>query len=224
MNGKTVRVFKIPYCVISSQNCCETGAPPMYTSTSELYSLIACVISFMLSIVVVKRALKPTMHFPRFLTESKNFSGPASTPRSTISHPSPRIIIFTMFLPISCISPFTVPRIRVPLGFTCPDSKKGRRCSIAAFIAFAEISRLGTNTFPSENFSPILFIPSINATFNTSSGEMPCSSASFVSLRDAPFSPFNSSGYGEFISTFLFLCKGQFLIKYRSLVNPNLFI
>ena len=44
-------------------------------------------------------------------------STPHSTPRSMTSRPQPSIIIFTRFLPMSCMSPFTVTKADPANGF-----------------------------------------------------------------------------------------------------------
>ena len=48
-------------------------------------------------------------------------------PMSTTSKPAPSIIMDTRFLPISWISPLTVPMTIFPIGFTPVSASSGRR-------------------------------------------------------------------------------------------------
>ena len=93
------------------------GAPPTMiftlprmpaSSASSTTRRISC-------IVVVssdEQAMMP--HCCAFAASIKR-SGATSTPRSTTSSPLPSNMIFTRFLPMSCMSPRTVPRQTRPI-------------------------------------------------------------------------------------------------------------
>jgi len=62
-----------------------------------------------IGMVVVKNAEKPTTSGLCSSTAATNFSGGVLTPRSKTSNPAPSSMITHRFLPMSWMSPFTVP-------------------------------------------------------------------------------------------------------------------
>ena len=104
---------------------------------------------------------------------STNFSGATSTPRSTTSMPLPSIMIFTRFLPMSCISPRTVPMQARP-SFSVPlPAMRGRSSSRAACIHRAAISISGTKAIPAEKSTPSRSMPRISPPDRMSAAAMP---------------------------------------------------
>ena len=73
----------------------------------------------------------------------------------------------TMFLPMSCTSPFTVAMTILPLARESPDcafsaSMNGTRCATACFITRADFTTCGRNILPAPKRSPTTFMPSIS--------------------------------------------------------------
>ena len=86
----------------------------------------------------------------------------------------------TMFLPMSCTSPFTVAIKILPLAFafSTPDrrfssSMNGIKCATACFITRADFTTCGRNILPAPNKSPTTFMPSINGPSITLIGRPP---------------------------------------------------
>ena len=101
-------------------------------------------------------------------------------PRSTTSNPLQRSNIATMFLPMSCTSPFTVARITFGEWFTsvslvCEADMKGARMSTACCIASALRTTCGRNIRPAPKSSPTTPIPFISDFSTMSSGRSPAS-------------------------------------------------
>ena len=93
----------------------------------------------------------------------------------------------TMFLPMSCTSPFTVAKSTFP-AFAEPEacfsaSIAGCKIATAFFIVRAVFTTCGRNIFPAPNRLPTLFIPLINGPSMISTAwaycvKAPCKSAS----------------------------------------------
>ena len=89
-------------------------------------------------------------------------------PRLTTLKPAPSIIIATRFLPMSWMSPLTVPMTIVPICGAPVSASSGRRISMPAFIALAAISTSGTNSTPSRKSAPTTSMPATRTFVSTS--------------------------------------------------------
>ena len=113
---------------------------------------VACSVwmtTFMYGMVVVSSADMPRMSGLWSSSAAMNFSASVLIPRSTTSKPAPSSIIPTRFLPMSWMSPLTVPMTTLPTGSAPVSARSGRRIAIPAFIAFAASRTSGTNRIPS---------------------------------------------------------------------------
>ena len=88
-----------------------------------------------------------------------NLSASVLMPRSMTSKPAPSSIIPTRFLPMSWMSPLTVPMTTLPTGSAPVSARSGRRIAMPAFIAFAARRTSGTNRIPSRKSMPTIFMP-----------------------------------------------------------------
>ncbi|NKA88718.1 hypothetical protein GO305_02357 [Ralstonia solanacearum] len=88
----------------------------------------------------------------------------------------------TMFLPMSCTSPFTVAMTILPRERTSPpaaaicrfsSSMNGIRWATACFITRADFTTCGRNILPAPNRSPTMFMPSISGPSITWIGRPP---------------------------------------------------
>ncbi|MDT4835182.1 hypothetical protein FQZ97_688380 [compost metagenome] len=88
----------------------------------------------------------------------------------------------TMFLPMSCTSPFTVAMMILPLVRTSrpaasswrfSSSMYGMRWATADFITRADFTTCGRNILPWPNRSPTMFMPSMSGPSITCSGRPP---------------------------------------------------
>ena len=77
-------------------------------------SVMASTVLFVDSMATVSRPLIPTISGACSLMASTNLWGGTSTPRSTMSKPSASRSATTMFFPMSCTSPSTVPMTILP--------------------------------------------------------------------------------------------------------------
>ena len=144
---------------------------------------------------------------PETPTRSHSFSRAVSrirsagtmTPRSMTSKPLHCRTTPTMFLPMSCTSPFAVARTIRPARPANPPgpgaagpgaaaspagdsaSSHGVRCATAFFITRADLTTWGRNIRPAPNRSPTTFIPAISGPSMTSSGRAAARRASSVS-------------------------------------------
>ena len=66
----------------------------------------------------------------------------------------PSHIMPTKFLPMSCRSPFTVPKRTLPIIWTPASASSGLRMSMDSCMALAERSTSGTNILPALNSTP----------------------------------------------------------------------
>ncbi len=89
---------------------------------------------------------------------------------SITSNPAPSIIIATRFLPMSWMSPLTVPMTILPIGSAPVSASNGRRISMPPFMAFADSSTSGTKRIPSRKSMPTIRMPSTSASARTRSG------------------------------------------------------
>ena len=120
---------------------------------------------------MVRSADMPRMSGLCSSSAAMNLSASVLTPRSTTSKPAPSSIIPTRFLPMSWMSPLTVPMTTLPIGWTPVSTSSGRRIAIPAFIALAARSTSGTNRMPSRKSIPTIRMPSTSAVFSTCSGD-----------------------------------------------------
>ena len=89
-------------------------------------------------------------------------------PRLITSKPAPSIIIETRFLPMSWMSPLTVPITMVPTRGAPLSISSGLRIAMPAFMALAASSTSGTNRMPSRKSMPTMRMPSTSALVSTS--------------------------------------------------------
>ena len=136
--------------------------------------------TFMYGMVVVSSADMPTMSGLCSSIASRKFSTGLLMPMLCTSNPAPSSIMLTRFLPISWISPFTVPITTVPIVSAPVSANRGRRIAIPPFIALADIRTSGTNKIPSRKSMPTIRIPSTKASASSLSGAQPRSSSMFV--------------------------------------------
>ena len=97
------------------------------------------------------------------------------TPKSIISKLLQAKTTPTIFLPISCTSPFTVAMIILPLELltllgSFSASIKGNKWATDFFITRADLMTCGKNIFPAPNRSPTIFMPRIRICSMTSKG------------------------------------------------------
>ena len=106
--------------------------------------------------VVVRRAETPTMSAPTSAALSAKRSGGTSTPRSWTSKPAAPSIVATRFVPISWMSPLTVPITTRPRTWRSVARAfiSGSRTAKADFIARAASIMSGRNISPQLNCSP----------------------------------------------------------------------
>ena len=109
---------------------------------------------------------------------STNCSAVTSTPRSTTSSPLPSIMILTRFLPMSCISPRTVPRQTRPIVSLLSPVMYGLSSSVAAAMQRAAMSISGTKARLAEKSSPRMVMPRTRPSVRISCAPCPLSSAS----------------------------------------------
>ena len=151
---------------------------------------MASMVALMAGMVVVRSAEQHTMSVSscscRKLT---NCSGATSTPRSATSKPLDSIIMRTRFLPMSCMSPFTVPMTALPSGSAPASARWGFSTSVPAAMARAATSISGTNTSPALNLSPITPMAGTSAPFRMASGSTPSASACSTSGATSFFFP-----------------------------------
>src|SRR6516162_2560694 len=110
-------------------------------------------------------------------------------PRSITSKPAPSSIIDTRFLPMSWMSPLTVPITILPIGGTPVSASRGRRISMPPFMAFAASSTSGTKRMPSRKSMPTMRIPSTSASFSVFSAFQPRSRNMCVASSTSTLSP-----------------------------------
>ena len=127
------------------------------------------------------------------------FSAGTITPRFTTSKLLHWSTTATMFLPMSCTSPFTVASTILPLAFaTSPvrrfsSSMNGMRCATASFMTRADLTTCGRNILPAPKRSPTTFMPSISGPSITWIGRANCVRASSVSSTIQRLTPFTSA-------------------------------
>src|ERR1035437_8218307 len=130
-----------------------TGAPPTSTFTRVLRpaAFRASVVVFMACVVTVSRGDMQTNCGSYSSTAVTNLSGATSLPRSTTSNPLPSSMEATMFLPMSCRSPLSVPIITLVDIFSPVLANRGRSSSIALFMARPASSSSGTKYSSASN-------------------------------------------------------------------------
>ena len=94
------------------------------------------------------------------------------TPKSITSKLLHCITTLTMFLPMSCTSPFTVAITTLPLlePFCLVALINGSKYATDCFITRADFTTCGRNILPSPNKSPTTSMPAINGPSITSNG------------------------------------------------------
>ena len=135
-------------------------------------------IFFISGMVVVSRADNPTISGFNSATLLTNSSVLMLIPKSVTSNPTPRNMVTTIFLPISCKSPRTVPTISLPLTSFFSFARNGSRTLSASFMARAESKTSGMKTSPVLNFPPITSMVASMPRFKISLGLKPLSSIS----------------------------------------------
>ena len=126
--------------------------------------------TFMYGIVVVSSADMPRMSGLCCSSAAMNLSASVLMPRSKTSKPAPSSIIPTRFLPMSWMSPLTVPMTTLPIGSAPVSARSGRRIAMPAFIALAARRTSGTNRMPSRKSMPTIFMPATSASSRTRVG------------------------------------------------------
>ena len=147
----------------------------MYLSRMP-FSFIVSTTTFMYGIVVVSSADIPRMSGLCSSSAARYLLTSVLIPRSTTSKPAPSIIIATKFLPMSWMSPLTVPITTFPTDSAPVSARRGRKIAIPPFIAFAESRTSGTNKIPSRKSMPTILMPSTSASCKTFVGVQPRSS------------------------------------------------
>ncbi len=131
----------------------------------------------------------PRMSGLCFSSASRYFSTGLLMPRSITSNPAPSSIMDTRFLPMSWMSPLTVPITILPMGSTPVSASSGRRISIPAFMALAASSTSGTNRMPSRKSTPTMRMPSTSASLSTRSADQPRFRNRWVASSTSSFRP-----------------------------------
>ncbi len=137
------------------------------------------------------------------LAVSRIFAAGTITPRSITSKLLHWSTTPTMFLPISCTSPFTVASTTLPaLDLLLPPafsaSMNGIRCATACFMTRADFTTCGRNILPEPNRSPTTFMPSISGPSITCKGRSAASRASSVSASMNSVMPCTSACASRF--------------------------
>ena len=122
---------------------------------------------------LLDRAAHDAMHNYPGLDVSLASSTSVLMPRSMTSKPAPSSIMPTRFLPMSWMSPLTVPMTTLPTGRAPVSARSGRRMPIPAFMALADSSTSGTNRIPSRKSMPTMRMPSTRASSRTFDGPQP---------------------------------------------------
>jgi len=136
------------------------GAPPIMILALGFLARTFSMTTGMPIIVVVIIALIHTMSASVSRYLSTNWSSGTSRPRSCTVNPATSNIILTRFLPMSWMSPSTVPMTTVPLIiFSASILMCGRRRLRPPYSASAHISTSGTKYSPLAKYSPTTSIP-----------------------------------------------------------------
>ena len=143
----------------------------------------------MYGIVVVSSADIPRMSGRCSSSASRYFSTGLLIPMSMTSKPAPSSIIPTRFLPMSWMSPLTVPITILPIDSAPVSASSGRRIAMPPFIEFAAISTSGTNRIPSRKSTPTMRMPSTSASSSTREGVQPRPSSRCVPSSISSFMP-----------------------------------
>ena len=164
---------------ISSQKLWLMGAPPtkIFTRSRMPFSSASATTRRISCMVVVSRDEQAMMPQLSRCAVSTNCSGVTSTPRSTTSTPLPSSMIFTRFLPMSCMSPRTVPMQARPTVRPASPVISGFSSASAAVMQRAAMSISGTKARLAEKSSPSRFMPCISPPDRMSCGATPCASA-----------------------------------------------
>ena len=145
--------------------------------------------TFMYPMVVVSKADMPRMSGWCSSRAPRNSSTSVLMPRSNTSKPAPSSIMATRFLPMSWMSPFTVPITTDPTGSAPVSASSGRRMAMPAFMALAASSTSGTNRMPSRKSMPTMRMPSTRASLRTLSADQPRPSRMLVPSAISSASP-----------------------------------
>ena len=121
--------------------------------------------------------------------------GGTITPRSTTRNPLQESTTPTIFLPISCTSPFTVASTTVAAAVcpACSASSRGVSTATLCFITRALFTTCGRNILPEPKSSPTCFMPSMSGPSITCSGVPQTSRASRVSASICSVMPLTSA-------------------------------
>ncbi len=116
-------------------------------------------------------------------TFSTNFDVGTSHPMSCTSKPFAVSIAATMLLPMSWMSPSTVPMTTLPRTFLLfPSATAGSSMAKAFFVASADIINIGRNISPLPNLSPTTCKPVAKPSSIALSGSKPVSITSWAAL------------------------------------------
>ena len=182
---------------MSCANFSFSGAPPTMTLTpSRRPDSASCrMMDFISGIVVVSRAERASTSGRYSWTCFRNSLAGTLMPRSRISKPTPRSIVATMFLPISCKSPRTVPIRTLPPFRILSFDRNGSSVAVASFMARADSSTSGMNTSPLRNRSPMTSIAGSMPFCRMSPASTPDCSNSFTCCVIARWSPVSTSAW-----------------------------
>ena len=144
-----------------------------------------------------------------------NSSTSVLIPRSITSKPAPSSIIATRFLPMSWMSPLTVPITTLPTDSAPVSARSGRRIAMPAFIALAASRTSGTKRMPSRKSMPTMRMPSTSASLSTRSGAHPRSSRIIVPSWISSFMP-------SYRSSCIWSVRSSSLSSARSIASSSL--
>ena len=136
------------------------AAPPHSTGTSIPVRLACSTNMPICDDVTTSSAESPTASGRTSSILSRNACRGTCLPRSCTAYPLFSNIVFTRFLPMSCTSPYTVPRTSVPFD-AAPASSRSRYFSssdTAAFMHSADFRTNGSMSWPDPNRSPTSFM------------------------------------------------------------------
>src|SRR5579859_98022 len=143
---------------------------------------MAWMVTLNIGMVVVRKADMPSTSGWCSWMAATNLAGGTLTPRSMTLKPAPSSMMSHRFLPMSCMSPLTVPMTHVPSERDVPPwIMSGLRMFSAPCMARAAISISGTKNSPVSKRRPTSSRPGISPCQSISSGVRPRASPSLVS-------------------------------------------
>ena len=146
-----------PSARMSAANSSEIGAPPTMIRTGTPVARTAAVASRMDRMVVVSSADMPTMSGRCSMVASANVSAATSTPRSITAMSAPFHMAATRSLPMSWMSPCTVPITTVPLVVAAsPAVRCGFSRAAMPFMISPPMMSSGMKASPFANLSPMM--------------------------------------------------------------------